>query len=1256
MLCLLLTAVLIPQLAIAQQQAGNCDVVFTLNPQLSNFTLGGAVVAPISNPLEPANEGVLSGFQGQLVASLSAPCPTDAATLASALSSTQLATSPSTGPLNVYPWQITVKAGTLATLQWTNIAFNATLALSSATAAQLTLTAAEGYTNSTSLVTPNGDKIYLAGITGTNSTSVDISSSPSPNNTVTVTVPLFIITLPSAYNSTFGGQPLNGQTDYVVTGSLVMETTVGCSTSCGDHGRCVVDATATAGAVCQCECGWSGTACSIPSGYCPLFPTGDATSSAQCPVVPVIPPPAPPSPDTLCNSTNGGSSATQCNAFQTWNTSLSTCSCKEGWGLTPPCDACLADSACTSFYATASGNKDVSATCSTSRLYQSNTAFMSYACDLYGTGLEDAIIPSSFSVSCNTTTSSLSALGPSVPGTGGSTSNINDGSYCAVNFIMSDHLSNPITCKASLCAFHSNSSLVSCQTTSCGCKYACPDLDGVFGKIKDEPCTLDCDENGNCVFDIKDFFVTLKAPCTNHQCQVEGYAMEEGAYTYSPDKNYNPLIAAVPLMVLVTAAAVFTFYLLRNRSFFKAASLKSFVASAASGDAKSGGTAAITTSATKQQQPGEEGEDEDELHPHLHPVDTIRELAFADITSVVRLRGSGGDTRTILRGVNGVAHVGELVGILGPSGGGKTSLLSILAGAVEDQGQTVSVRGSVTLDGVAMDASEAHRIAYCAQDSTLLPTLTVEECVRYSALLRLPRGTTAQEVAATVAGVIEDLGLTKVADSLVGGSGRIRGVSGGERRRVAIAMELVTNPAVMVLDEPTSGLDSFTALNLMTTLKSVAKSGRIVILSFHQPSPSMFSLLDRCFLLAQGTCIFSGPPSAVDAHFASIGLPRSPEEGVAEHMLHCACNPSSLPHLLASVEGGHHAAILANGSDVKNGVERMTSGSEDAAENGIVGGSAAAAAAAAAAETPTTGTGTMPRRNARPPQGAGLHRELAVLFWRGLVDIVRNPTLLLLHWGMAIAMGLFVGCIFFNVGLDISGAQDRLGACFFALAFFAFTSLTTVDLIMTESRIVAREAGRGGYYSPWSYLVTKHTLDALLLRAIPIFLYSMSFYPMMGMVGAGENVALFLMVLSTFAVAIGALSMAVAVGCSTPGQASFFMNIILLTSLLVGGFFVNPASMPDWISWLHYLSAFFYAYAALTINELSSLLLNFEVEGYAAVQNVRGTTFLEVIGITPSSLTTYIIVLDCIYAAFVLLALALMWMRMPRARRLQTSK
>lgn len=159
------------------------------------------------------------------------------------------------------------------------------------------------------------------------------------------------------------------------------------------------------------------------------------------------------------------------------------------------------------------------------------------------------------------------------------------------------------------------------------------------------------------------------------------------------------------------------------------------------------------------------------------------------------------------------------------------------------------------------------------QDDALFPSLTVHEAVSYSARLRL-FGRQPEELAKLVDQTLRELRLSHIAGSrigtpAVGGGGR--GVSGGERRRVSIAMEMVIQPSIIMLDEPTSGLDSFAAGSLMSRMKEIAAGGRIVIMTLHQPSPNAFLKLDRVLLLANGCKVFSGTPHEVSKIFSRIG-------------------------------------------------------------------------------------------------------------------------------------------------------------------------------------------------------------------------------------------------------------------------------------------------------------------------------------------------------------------------------------------------
>lgn len=139
----------------------------------------------------------------------------------------------------------------------------------------------------------------------------------------------------------------------------------------------------------------------------------------------------------------------------------------------------------------------------------------------------------------------------------------------------------------------------------------------------------------------------------------------------------------------------------------------------------------------------------------------------------------------------------------------------------------------------------------------LLGTLTVKETVSYSAHLRLPTTMSKEEVNGIIDGTIIEMGLQDCADRLIG-NWHLRGISGGEKKRLSIALEILTRPRLLFLDEPTSGLDSASAFFVVQTLRNVARDGRTVISSIHQPSSEVFALFDDLFLLSGGETVYFG--------------------------------------------------------------------------------------------------------------------------------------------------------------------------------------------------------------------------------------------------------------------------------------------------------------------------------------------------------------------------------------------------------------
>lgn len=225
--------------------------------------------------------------------------------------------------------------------------------------------------------------------------------------------------------------------------------------------------------------------------------------------------------------------------------------------------------------------------------------------------------------------------------------------------------------------------------------------------------------------------------------------------------------------------------------------------------------------------------------------------------------------RMILSGISGMASPGEILAVLGPSGSGKSSLLNALAGRLGNRGG--SLTGMILANGKKLSRSVLRRTGFVAQDDVLYPHLTVRETLVFCALLRLPQKLTRKEKVSVAESVILELGLGKCEDTIIGNS-FVRGVSGGERKRVSIAHEMLVNPSLLVLDEPTSGLDSTAAYRLVTALGAVVRNGRTVVLSVHQPSSRVYQMFDKVLLLSEGKCLYFGRRSEAVQYFESAGF------------------------------------------------------------------------------------------------------------------------------------------------------------------------------------------------------------------------------------------------------------------------------------------------------------------------------------------------------------------------------------------------
>lgn len=251
-----------------------------------------------------------------------------------------------------------------------------------------------------------------------------------------------------------------------------------------------------------------------------------------------------------------------------------------------------------------------------------------------------------------------------------------------------------------------------------------------------------------------------------------------------------------------------------------------------------------------------------------------RTLRWQNVNFTLNDTSKGAEPKKLIDGMYGEVPKGNVTAIMGPSGSGKTSLLNILAGRSATRNKLI-VEADVRLDQYKVnptDKKARQLIAFVAQDDSLSEASTPREAIRFSAKLRLPRSTKEEEVIKLTERMLKELGLLDCADTFVGGP-LLKGISGGERKRTSVGVELVVKPEIVFLDEPTSGLDSHSAVQLVNVLHKVSNAGSSVLLTIHQPSSEVFHTLDYIILLNKGRVMYTGSVDSVAEDFEKLGHP-----------------------------------------------------------------------------------------------------------------------------------------------------------------------------------------------------------------------------------------------------------------------------------------------------------------------------------------------------------------------------------------------
>lgn len=352
--------------------------------------------------------------------------------------------------------------------------------------------------------------------------------------------------------------------------------------------------------------------------------------------------------------------------------------------------------------------------------------------------------------------------------------------------------------------------------------------------------------------------------------------------------------------------------------------------------------------------------------------------------------------KQILNDVTGMLQSGKLTAIMGPSGAGKTSLLQVLSG----EAKTGAVSGRLEINGHPATPADIKRAsAFVFQDDVILSTMTVREALTMAAILRLPGSLSDAERKARVDQVISVLKLEKASNVIVGDA-QTRGVSGGERKRVAIGMELISDPRILFLDEPTSGLDSFTASKVVEILKQLAETGRTVVATIHQPSAETFFMFDNLLLLSEGSVMYHGPVHGVLDHFKLLGhqvpLMTNPIDWIFMNVL-SVFTDTPYPPGFPKPDGGPEL------EPAQQRIRRLLA---------MWPGSPPQIALQAKLLDPTTNT-QLPSRQLKSTRS--LLVQLGYLLGRTARNASRNSLVLKTKFIQSVVFGLIMGLTFFNI-------------------------------------------------------------------------------------------------------------------------------------------------------------------------------------------------------------------------------------------------
>ncbi|KAF4626159.1 hypothetical protein G7Y89_g12004 [Cudoniella acicularis] len=600
--------------------------------------------------------------------------------------------------------------------------------------------------------------------------------------------------------------------------------------------------------------------------------------------------------------------------------------------------------------------------------------------------------------------------------------------------------------------------------------------------------------------------------------------------------------------------------------------------------------------------------------------DTVKDYLWKGVTVTVKDHKTG-EPKAILENVDGIVKAGEICALMGPSGCGKTTLLNVLAH--RDAATGAKVEGKTFVNGNEPSTSVFRRMtSYVEQEDALIGSLTVRETMHFAARLAHKNSLTKTGRIRRIDALLGSFGLKNQAHNIIGTPIR-KGISGGQKRRLSVASQLITAPKILFLDEPTSGLDSAASWEVISFVKEVAKKNNlIVIASIHQPSTSTFQLFDRLLLLSGGKPHYFGSVEGVEGHFGSLGYPMPIHTNPAEFIL----------ELMNIDFASHSAAAEARLDEIQQGWVESTgakqlTGEMDAASKDVE-------------PLPVT-----------KPSKRSFFIVLMTLVHRSFIksyrDVVAYGIRIAMYMGLAIMMGL--------VWLRLKTNQEDIipltNAIFFGGAFMSFMAVAYVPSYLEDRATFVKERANG-LYGASAFMLSNFIIGLPYLFLISVLFSTVAYWLSNFRPTA---VAFFTWIMWLFLDLVAAESLVVLMSSIFPN----FVVALALTAfanglwMSVDGFMVQPGILNVfWKYVFHYIDYQSYVFQGMMVNEFADRVYNCDADCHcmyvselAPQCQIAGTAVLDQYGYKTGKTGLWVGILLAIVLGYRLLGLGVLMLR-----------